>query len=129
MNRIGSVTSNEQAMPIAVFVLFYSAVPCIDSTFIGILFQRQLAVPPLLLLDKEAKKRYAEDGYLHEKLTKASRGLRAYEQVRDKTLDTIGFVGMNGFCCLTVGRNFRRNGNHRNAFGEVVLTTQYPEIQ
>ena len=68
-------------MPIVIYILFYSAVPSIDSTFIGILFQRQLAVPPILLLEKGVKTKYAEGGYLHEKLTKAFRGLRAYEQV------------------------------------------------
>ncbi len=73
-----------QAMPIVVFVLFYSAVPVIDSAFIRIIFQRQLAVPPILLLEVNVKDRFAEGGYMHEKLTKTARGLRAYEQVRIK---------------------------------------------
>ena len=67
-------------MPIVVFVLFYSAVPVIDSAFIKIIFQRQLAVPPILLLEANVKDRFAEGGYMHDKLTKAARGLRAYEQ-------------------------------------------------
>jgi hypothetical protein len=68
-------------MPIVVFVLFYSSLRTIDSTFIGIFFQRQLAVPPLLLLEENVKGKYAEEGYLHEKLSKSARGLRSYEQV------------------------------------------------
>ena len=68
-------------MPIVVFVLFYSTLRAIDSTFIGIFFQRQLAVPPLLLLENDVKDRYAEGGYLHDKLAKSARGLRCYEQV------------------------------------------------
>ncbi len=36
-------------------------------------------------MDHNVKDRFEEGGYMHEKLTKAARGLRAYEQVSSRS--------------------------------------------
>ncbi len=90
----GRIWRARQGLPIAVFVLFYSAVPAIESDFVRILFQRQLAVPPVLLLGPNVEE-HARGGYLQPLVKAGESALREYERVgREREWEAGGERGM-----------------------------------
>jgi len=67
-------------LPCVVYVFYYSAIPLVGATLQGVLYQRQLAVPPTLLLSEGSLSQLAVDGASKGKLNKTERGIAAYQE-------------------------------------------------